>query len=281
MKQKDESISNFENNGYFVFDLARPQTIYDVQEQLENQLKKITENPIITLDNYHSYFQDNDAHFDIQVKLTQFFREKRFAHNVITENASVFKEIIGPDVDLQESPYLRIARPKKQGDNIGFHRDTFYGACPFELSIFIPFVNITAEKSLSMYPGSHKLPESHFPTTQIESNEVTGNDKALYKGSPKHDAGFLYSPKVMDPSVKQHMIPVPLKAGQAMCFMLSIVHGSEINNSDTPRWSSDIRVKHPLAVTNTKPGYYQPFLRSAILNSYNQYLEETKEVNSV
>ena len=68
--------------------------------------------------------------------------------------------------------------------------------------------------------GSHTLPENHFPTTQIENP-----DEAVRKGSSKHQLGFLYAPKVMDPSIATDMLAVPLKLGQAIAFSLSTVHG--------------------------------------------------------
>ena len=97
---------------------------------------------------------------------------------------------------VQTNPYLRIARPNKKVDNIGYHRDTFYGGNPFELSVFVPFVDLDARGTLNLLTGSHILPESQFPTTKIENP-----DPAVRKGTAKHQLGFAYAPKVMNKEI--------------------------------------------------------------------------------
>ena len=41
---------------------------------------------------------------------------------------------------------LRIARPFKEQDNIGLHKDTIYGQNPYEMSIHVPLMNLGPKK---------------------------------------------------------------------------------------------------------------------------------------
>src|SRR5438132_8166557 len=100
---------------------------------------------------------------------------------------------MGPDLDVQSAPYLRIVRPAKAQDNIGYHRDTVYGGSPYELSVFVPFVELAAGAALSVEPGSHLKAERDIPFVRMAIS-----DKVVMKGSLKHTLGFPYAPQVLD-----------------------------------------------------------------------------------
>ncbi|MCP5468967.1 MAG: hypothetical protein H7A36_00475 [Chlamydiales bacterium] len=89
-----------------------------------------------TLEHYHEHVED-DQHPDIQFAMTKFFHEH---FDYVTPMLPIFRGIFGLDISMQMNPFLRIARPNKGGDNIGFHRDTFYGGTPYELSFFVPLL---------------------------------------------------------------------------------------------------------------------------------------------
>lgn len=268
LSQLKEYERQFQENGYFVLDLNQPELVENAAFALEKHLKKITNNDQINLLNYHQYFEDDDKHYETQYEMLQFFRQEKFAEQIILSNIDVYQFILGPDLDIQTEPYLRITRPHKNKDNIGYHRDTFYGTGPGEISTVIPFVNLNENNTLSVMPKSHSMPDRNFKTKQ------TVNDEAP-KGSKRHQMGFLYAPKVMDPSIREKVVPVPLKRGQALVFMLSIIHGSEANTTDQPRWSTDIRVRNsltPLSET-MKEGYYKSLKTSATAQAFELLLQ--------
>ena len=211
MKQLTQLEEQFEKLGWFVLSLPDPKPVYQTRMALQNELRHLTKNSQITLENYHEIVVKDEEHTQLQIQLTDFFRRQRFAYQIIASQLSFFQTLIGQDLKVQRNPYLRITRPQKPQDNIGYHRDTFYGGSPFELSVLIPYVDVSAESALSILSGSHIRPESDFSTVQIPNP-----DPAVTKGSPKHQLGFLYAPKQMDFQQLQGIKPVPLK--------LSLIH---------------------------------------------------------
>jgi ectoine hydroxylase-related dioxygenase (phytanoyl-CoA dioxygenase family) len=209
--------------------------------------------------------------------MTEAFRERGLGCKILAAQAPFFRTLLGPDLSIQANPYLRITRPQKPKDNIGYHRDTFYGGSPYEISVFVPFVDLPPECSLSVLSGSHIHSEERYPTVQIENP-----DTAVRKGTPKHKLGFLYAPKVMDPSVHEQMRPIPLKVGQALLFSLSTVHGSQINSGTTTRWSSDMRVMHALAPVDltARPDYYKHLSHSCVSEAALRYFNANGKDNT-
>ncbi|MGD2179763.1 phytanoyl-CoA dioxygenase family protein [Lusitaniella coriacea] len=257
------SLSQIENHlkkyGWVVVELPNSEPVFAARSALSEELIKLTGEKDISLEKYHKFAKNDLQHTELQIQLTQFFRSQRWGPKIIKEQVGFLNNLLGRDINVQSQPYLRITRPKKPQDNIGYHRDTFYGGSPFELSILIPYVDVPVESALSVLSGSHLQPESDFPTTQIQNEDVE-------KGSAKHQLGFLYAPKLIDPSCTVDMQPIPLKLGEALIFNLATVHGSVENNGICSRWSSDIRVVNALAPVDLsmRPTYYEKLSRSII-----------------
>lgn len=256
---------HFLKNGWFILNFIDPSPVLEAREQIEKKLADLVGKKV-PLEKYHLEAEDDSFHTDLQIKLTQFYRDQKWGPRIIAKQLPLFQGLLGPDLYVQANPYLRITRPHKPQDNIGYHRDTFYGGSPYELSVLVPFVDVPPESSLSVLSGSHITSEEAFPTHQVISEDVT-------KGSSKHQLGFLYAPKLMDESIEKEMQPIPLKVGQALVFSLSTVHGSRINNGPVSRWSSDIRVMHAMAPVDlsARSDYYQQLSQSVVTQAANQY----------
>src|SRR3990167_2322173 len=153
--------SHFFEKGWAVIDMVDPSPIYEARELLKQELASIL-GRTIELENYHEVALDDAQHTETQVKLTQFFRDKKLGRKVIEAQKDIFRGIIGLDLLVQAFPYLRMTRPNKPQDNIGYHRDTFYGGSPFEVSVLVPFVNLESKSGLSVMSGSQTAPESMF-----------------------------------------------------------------------------------------------------------------------
>ena len=228
-------MEEYIKKGWMVFDFPDPSCVLKAKETLEKKLSALLGEKT-TLEEYN--LQDDAKHSAIQVEMTKFFREQQF--DFITPLLPQFQAILGLDLVAQENPFLRIARPKQKKDNIGFHRDTFYGGTPYELSFFVPFVDLGPKNTMSVISGSHLEPESAYVTEQKVSETIT-------KGSPKHQLGFMYAPKQMEASIETQVEPVPLKLGQALVFSLPIVHGCIENLEEVTRWSTDQRLMNAYA----------------------------------
>jgi hypothetical protein len=258
--------AEYREQGWVLVDLPRVDVIDTVRGVLQAELREISGHPDMTLERYHEIADDDAVHRDYQFKLTELFRARRYAYEVLAAQLDFFRPFLGPDLLVQVNPYLRMARPGKPQDNIGYHRDTFYGASPYELSVWIPYVDLPAESSLSVLSGSHVRPESDFPVTQTQSAEVQ-------KGSNLHKMGFPYAPKVMDNGPLANIQAVPVRKGQALIFSLATVHGTVYNNGPIARWSTDIRVVNALAPVDlsARPDYYERLSSSVVSDRARAY----------
>ncbi len=258
--------TQFQEQGWFVMKAPDPAPIHAARSALLAELRRLTGIPSITLEHYHQIIDDDRHHTDLQIQLTDFFRTQELALQIIKAQRSFFQHLLGQDLDVQRNPYLRITRPHRPQDNIGYHRDTFYGGSPFELSVLIPYVDVPAASALAVLPGSHLRPEADFPTQQVQSTDVT-------KGSAKHQLGFLYAPKLIDPNCLKTMQPIPMALGDLLIFSLATVHGSEENQGQTCRCSSDVRAMKALAPVDLslRPTYYQPLSRSVVTVAAERY----------
>lgn len=269
-----EAQEQLREEGWCLVRLPNAQPVQEVAAALREKLRSTLGHAEAELADYHLLCTGTEAqHSDIQDRLTQFFRQQSFGRKILTANLELWRYLIGPDLDIQREPYLRVTRPGKPQDNIGFHRDTFYGGSPYEVSVWIPYVSVPSEGSLSILPGSHVLPESAFPTMSEPSPDVV-------KGSVKHKLGFLYAPKKIAPASvpEDRLKAVAISVGEVLIITLSTLHGSEQNNSNVTRWSSDIRLKHALAPVDLsmRPTYYEPFNRSAITEAAARYLKNNE-----
>src|SRR3990167_4112474 len=204
----NQHVMDYVENGWVVVEFPCLESLFDIKRELESELSRLV-GKRMTLETYHEEATDDRWHSEIQVAMTQFYRERKF--DVVSPLLPFFRDILGPDVSRQVNPFLRIARPNKLCDNIGFHRDTFYGGSPYEVSLFVPFVDLGPGNTMSVISGSHLHPESRYPTTRVENP-----DKEVVKGSKKHSLGFMYAPKVMDATVEELVQPLPLRVGQAL-----------------------------------------------------------------
>jgi hypothetical protein len=266
-----EAQQQLREEGWCTVRLPNAQPVQDTVVALRDKLRSMLGDSQVELADYHRHFAGTEAqHSDNQDRLTQFFRERRFGWQILSANLELWRFLIGPDLDIQREPYLRVTRPGQAQDNIGLHRDTFYGGSPYEVSVWIPYVSVPAAGSLSILPGSHVMPESAFPTVSEPSPDVA-------KGSVKHKLGFLYAPKTIASSSipRDRLKSIAISVGEVLVFTLSTLHGSEQNRSDVTRWSSDIRLKNALAPVDLsmRPTYYEPFTRSAVTEAATRYFK--------
>ena len=270
------STSFFEQHGYSVVDLYDAAVVYRIRTELLKRLREITGRPDVTLETYHTVVGSDEQHTAVQDTLTRYIREESNLQQLVADNVRVFYELVGSDMNVQTAPYLRIVRPGKAKDNIGFHRDTFYGGSVHEVSLVIPFVPLDAGNALKVQGGSHLVPEREIPLVQTQSEDVT-------KGSKKHSMGFLYAPKMIDPSYRLTMQAVPLSLGQVLAFSLATLHGTEGNNSNNTRWSVDMRIVNRYAPVDlsARPTYYRPLFSSAVTKLADAYEATNKGQGSL
>jgi Phytanoyl-CoA dioxygenase (PhyH) len=255
--------------GWVVVDLPDPSPVRHAREKLLARLRETALPGLRCLDDYHWLVDDDERHIEILHGLMLFFWEAELGRAVIASNLELFRHLVGLDLHIQRCPYLRAVRPGKPRDAAPLHRDTYYGASAHEVSVLVPLTDMGAEGVLRVISGSHVSPDSAYPYVQQVSPEVAIR-------SPKHQLGFPYAPRLLDPLLVERAEPVPLAMGQALVFGLSLVHGHGVNVGSRTRFSTDIRVVNSLVPVPRNRGvhddYYVPLCSSAVSLSAQRYL---------
>ena len=255
--------------GWVVVDLPDPSPVRHARERLLARLRDTALPGLRSLDDYHWLVDDDERHIEILHGLMVFFWEAELGRAVIASNLELFRHLVGLDLHIQRCPYLRAVRPGKPRDAAPLHRDTYYGASAYEVSVLVPLTDMGAEGVLRVISGSHVSPDSAYPYDQQVSPDVTIR-------SPKHQLGFPYAPRLLDPALANRAEPVLLAVGQALVFGLSLVHGHGINAGSRTRFSTDIRVVNSLVPVPRNRGvhddYYVPLCSSAVSGSAYRYL---------
>ncbi|HEY4908223.1 MAG TPA: phytanoyl-CoA dioxygenase family protein, partial [Methylomirabilota bacterium] len=255
--------------GWVVVDLPDSSPVLHARERLLARLRDTALPGLRCLDDYHWLVDDDERHIEILHGLMLFFWEAELGRAVIASNLELFRHLVGLDLHIQRCPYLRAVRPGKPRDAAPLHRDTYYGASAHEVSVLVPLTDMGAEGVLRVISGSHVSPDSAYPYVQQVSPEVAIR-------SPKHQLGFPYAPRLLDPLLVERAEPVPLAMGQALVFGLSLVHGHGVNAGSRTRFSTDIRVVNSLVPVPRDRGvhddYYVPLCSSAVSLSAQRYL---------
>jgi hypothetical protein len=255
--------------GWIAMGLPDPTPVFAVRDRLLARLRSESLPALSRLDDYHTLVTDDERHIAILHDLATFYGDQRLGRSIIEANVDLFRRLVGADLHVQRHPYLRAVRPGRVKDAAPIHRDTYYGASPYEVSVLVPFTDVEAAGAMRVISGSHLAPDRDYPFEQRQSEDVTIR-------SPKHQLGFPYAPKLLDPALLQRAEPVPLQVGQALIFGLSLIHGGGINTGERTRFSSDIRVANSLAPVEWSRGvaanYFEPLCASVITRSAQSYL---------
>ncbi len=258
----------FDTRGWVVIELADPSIVVATGARLLEWLRAGPAPGLDRLDHYHQHVDDSD-HERVHFELADRYWDARLGHDIVQSELAFLRAFVGLDLHVQRYPYLRIARPGRAGDVTGLHRDLLYGASPYEVSLFVPFTDLDAESALRVVSGSHTAPAASYPATRIESPDVV-------PGSSKHRLGFPYAPQVLAPDVAERAEPVPLRVGQALLMSLGLVHGQEVNGSDTTRITTDVRVVNSLApvafARGVRDDYYEPLCSSPVTEQARRQL---------
>lgn len=257
--------ATFLDRGWLLIDLPKPDVVAEIRRAVQDKLRELVGNSAVTLETYHEHATD-ETHESLQWALTNFFWEGRYARRILETHVEFFRRFVGLDLHIQARPYLRIARPGRVGDNIGYHRDIDYGSSAYEVSCHVPLTDVDEHGCLRVLDGSHQLPPDAFP----KLNQDTGVEKK----SPKHQMGFVYRTQRLPSALGATMTRVPMRVGQLLMFSLSLAHGQEVNESRHSRVSFDVRLVNSLAPiqwAKTTDAYYEEFTQSAMLRQARLY----------
>jgi hypothetical protein len=227
---------------------------------IERELKKITANKYINLNNFNNYNFDRRRIVFIQIKLKKYLENHKQLHLFLE---SFIKDIdiisiIGPDISYQKSPWIRIARPNKPEDNIGYHKDTLYGQDTLIPTLHFPLITLPKNGCLNFISGSFNIIESKIKF----NNEILFESSV--KNSIKHKIGIPYKPKVI--KIK-NINKFSIKFGEYVFFVPSIIHGQEVNFSNLTRFSIDVRFVNNFYLNSLSDNKKKSFNFKEISNS--------------
>jgi hypothetical protein len=265
----DNIEATLADRGWVAIDLPDPSAIFEARDLLLTHLHK--QLPALErLDDYHLHIEGQEQHVAILHDLAKFYWESALGRSIIIRNLDLFRRLVGCDLHFQPFPYLRAVRPGLVQDAAPLHRDTYYGASPFEVSVVVPFTKMESGAAVRVISGSHLAPDSAYPYTQTVSTDVESQ-------SPKHQLGYPYAPRLLDADLMNAAEPVALAVGQVMIFPLQLVHGGGTNASQRTRFSTDIRLANSLAPVQWSRGvrkdYFVPLCSSAVTRSARTFLE--------
>jgi Phytanoyl-CoA dioxygenase (PhyH) len=265
----DQIEATIAEQGWVAIDLPDPSAIFEARDALLAHLRKRLP-ALHCLDDYHHHVTSKEQHVAILYDLATFYWKSELGRRIISRNLDLFRRLVGCDLVFQPFPYLRAVRPGVAEEAAPLHRDTYYGASPFEVSVVVPFTKMDRNAAVRVISGSHLAPDSAYPYVQTVSEDVE-------VGSPKHQLGYPYAPRLLDPSLMDAAEPVPLEVGQVMVFPLQLVHGGGTNSSQRTRLSTDIRLANSLAPVQWSRGvrkdYFVPLCSSAVTRSAQAFLK--------
>ncbi len=263
MTAYNDFLASLELDGFAEFDLGQNQILLDMQNLIKTTL------PI-------EKFNDSQLDFDnyaVQIKsAVDEMAKSQLVKKLLMANKNIITTLCGPDVDYQDVPHIRVARPQAKTDVTGWHRDTFYGNTPYELNIWFPVFPLPTGSGLLLCRKSHKVPAKNVRPAEIPYE--VAKDRRVDRGSVANQIGFLYTPQTEDGIENMNpedAVLVAPKFGHAILFFASTLHAGA-TGIEGPRISIDTRVRNSRTPTNTKHGFYTPLFRGLVSESAEQFL---------
>ncbi len=248
-------IASLEKLGYCLFDFSDLACLKELISLVEQALPR-------PIPQFHESNLSIDAQVELILEITNRVAESNLVTKLLFKERAFFTSLLGPDIDVQAKPHLRLSRPNANSEMIGWHRDSFYGNSPLEMNIWFPLAELKPGSGLALVSGSHVVPSVNIRTIE----ETDDFKKTITRGSSANKIGFQYSPKTDDSIAGLNHQTVHLvqpKLGQAIFFFGCMIHKAQ-NTSSVSRASIDARIKHPFTPTETKNEYYKPLCRGLI-----------------
>ena len=133
---------------------------------------------------------------------------------------NIIEELCGNELAMQKRVGLSINLPHNERDILPIHADTWNGVSPYELNIWIPFVNCS--QSMSLYI----LEKDKYKQILASSSELLKlNSDEIFK------------------ELERHLTWIEIKYGEILAFDQSLPHGYTKNLEKHTHWSLNCRFK--------------------------------------
>ena len=164
-----------------------------------------------------SHSESNDLRLYIMKKL---FNGTTFQRNYYYAAKKIIHNLCGNELAMQKRPGLSINLPNNPNDVLPIHADTWNGVSPFELNIWIPFVNCS--NTMCLY--------------------ILNREK--YKKRITESRGLLQlSSDELFVELYDDLTWIPIEYGKVLAFDQSLPHGFSLNQETVSHWSMNCRFK--------------------------------------
>ena len=161
--------------------------------------------------------ESNDLRLYIMQKICN---ETSFHRSYYNAAKTIIHALCGNELAMQKRPGLSINLPQNQNDILPIHADTWNGVSPFELNIWIPFVD--CYNSMCLY--------------------ILERDKYIHRLNNSQGLFQLTSDDLFN-ELKDDLTWIPIEYGKILAFDQSLPHGYSLNLEMRSHWSMNCRFK--------------------------------------
>lgn len=221
--EKELVISEeYEQVGYVIKD-GDLKYIDLMRDEIKLSFNKFTKNKgreVSNLEDAHQLIKHDESN-DLRLHIMhQLAKTNEFNKNYYCAAKNTIHSLCGNELAMQKRPGISINLPNNYNDILPIHADTWNGVSPFELNIWIPFVDCS--NSMCLY---------------ILSREE-------YKKKLKNSKGLLrLSSDDLFNELRESLTWIPIKYGQVLAFDQSLPHGYSLNTELFSHWSMNCRFK--------------------------------------
>ncbi len=233
--ENDESefCKIFLNQGYALFQIEDLDRLKSIRNRLYGWSKaelNINSEENVFFDNTGENLNGNDLN-DLRVKLIQSLaKEPRIHEDIYACGKKHLSWIVGNELAMQRSPNLSIQLPGDLSSTLPLHTDVWSGNSPYEVVMWVPFVDVYKSKSMYILP--------------LEKS------RAVFKEFHKYSN---LSFEEFFEELKSDLIWLDIPFGSGALFSHSLLHGNIVNAETESRWSMNVRFKSLLSPYGTKP----------------------------
>ena len=142
---------------------------------------------------------------------------------------NTLETLIGNELAMQKNINLSIQMPEDSSSILPIHSDVWSGDSPFELVLWIPYVNVIRTKCMFILPAAEN--DKHLK--RIEGSTISSTSGIMAE-------------------VEEDLTWVEMRFGEIMIFTQNLMHGNVLNQETTTRWSSNCRFKSLLSPYSDK-----------------------------
>jgi len=151
----------------------------------------------------------------------------------------VLETIVGNELAMQLRINLSIQMPHDDSSLLPVHADVWSGDSPYEVVLWIPYVDVYATKSMFILPID---------------KDVEHQKRMASEGHKSADDLFC--------SIEEDVRWLDISYGKILVFTQNLMHGNVVNNEATTRWSSNCRFKSVFSPYRDKKlgEFFEPIL---------------------